>query len=180
MDAFPQKQNATQILDLVRASPKDAGVLKLIVLRLPGEERRTPQKAILSAHNGVEGDRWSLKPKANPLSQVSVMNARFLEAIAGDAERMNLAGDNLIVDLDLSESNLPPGTRLRVGQAVIEVTELPHTGCGKFDRRYGKAALDLTNSVEGRASRLRGFYARVIRGGEIHIGDTIHKEVPDA
>jgi len=168
------------LLDLVRASRKDAGVLKLIVLRLPGEQRRTPEQAVLSSERGVEGDRWNLKPDANPLSQVSVMNARFLEAIAGDARRMDLAGDNLIIDLDLSESNLPPGTRLRIGQALIEVTNLPHTGCQKFHGRFGKAALVLVNSPEGRALRLRGLYARVVRGGEIHIGDPVSKETPHA
>jgi MOSC domain-containing protein YiiM len=167
------------ILDLVRASPKDTGALKLIVLRLPGEQRQTPAHAVLSLEHGVEGDRWHLKPDANPMSQVSVMNARFLEAIAGDAGRMNLAGDNLIVDLDLHESNLPNGTRLLVGPAVIEVTDLPHTGCKKFHGRYGKEALVLVNSPEGRALRLRGLYARVIRGGEIHVGDAVGKEIAD-
>lgn len=107
------------------------------------------------------------------------MNARFLEAIAGDAGRMNLAGDNLIVDLDLEESNLPAGTRLRVGQALIEVTNQSHTGCRKFHGRYGKEALVLVNSAEGRALRLRGLYARVMRGGEVHVGDTVHKEVAE-
>ena len=168
------------LLDLVRASPKDAGALKLIVLRLPGEQRRTPEHTVLSLEQGVEGDRWNLKPEANPLSQVSVMNARFLEAIAGDAERMNLAGDNLIVDLDLHENNLPAGTRLRIGSAVIEVTDYPHTGCKKFHGRYGKEALVLVNSPEGRALRLRGLYARVIRRGEIHVGDSVCKETSHA
>ena len=172
-------QDTLQILNAVKASPKDAGVLKLIVLRLPGEQRSTPRQARLIAERGVEGDRWNLKSDANPLAQVSVMNTRFLEAIAGDGERMTLAGDNLIVDLDLSDSNLPAGTRLRVGAAVIELTGHPHTGCAKFDRRYGKTMLDLTNSVEGRALRLRGVYARVVRGGEIHVGDSVRKETVD-
>jgi len=168
------------ILDSVRASPKNNGVLKLIVLRLPNEQRRTPSRAIVNLANGVEGDRWSLKPNANPLSQVSVMNARFLEAIAGSADRMNLAGDNLIVDLDLQESNLPIGTRLRVGQAVIEVTDSPHTGCSKFERRYGKAMRDLANSPEGMALRLRGLYARVVHEGEVRLGDPVTKELAHA
>ena len=173
-------QDNAHHLDLVRASPKDAGVLKLIVLRLPGENRRTPAHAVLSSEQGVAGDRWNLKPNANPLSQVSVMNARFLEAIAGDATRMDLAGDNLIVDLNLSEANLPVGARLRIGPTVIEVTDLPHTGCKKFHGRYGKEALVLVNSPEGRALRLRGLYARIIHGGEIHVGDPVDKEPPHA
>jgi MOSC domain-containing protein YiiM len=104
------------------------------------------------------------------------MNARFLEAIAGSGDRMNLAGDNLIVDLDLQESNLPLGTRLRIGQAVIEVTDRPHTGCSKFERRYGNAMRDLTNSPEGMALRLRGLYARVVHEGEVRLGDSVTKE----
>jgi MOSC domain-containing protein YiiM len=173
-------QDTRQILSAVKASPKDAGVLKLIVLRLPDEQRRTPPQALVSVSHGVEGDRWNLKADANPLSQISVMNARYLEAIAGDTGRMSLAGDNLIVDLDLCESNLPAGTRLRIGQAVIEVTDSPHTACSKFERRYGKAMGDLTNSPEGRALRLRGLYARVIHGGEVRLGDSVHKEAPVA
>lgn len=168
------------IVDLVHNSPKDGGVLKLIVLRLPNEQRHTPPQAILSTGDGVGGDRWNLKANANPLSQISVMNARFLEAIAGATDRLTLAGDNLVVDLDLRESNLPAGARLRIGQAVIEVTDLPHTGCSKFERRYGKAMLDLANSPEGRALRLRGLYARVIQGGEVRLGDTVHKETSHA
>jgi MOSC domain-containing protein YiiM len=173
-------QDIVDILDHVKASPKDGGVLKLIVLRLPNEQRHTPPQAILSTADGVGGDRWKLKANANPLSQISVMNARFLEAIAGETDRMDLAGDNLIVDLDLRENNLPAGARLHIGPAVIEVTDLPHTGCSKFERRYGTAMLDLANSPEGRALRLRGLYARVIQGGEIRLGDTVHKETSHA
>jgi MOSC domain-containing protein YiiM len=164
------------IIEYVRASPKDNGLLKLLVLRLPNDRRQTPSQVTLSVSKGVEGDRWNLKPDANPLSQISVMNARFLEAVAGDKERMDLAGDNLIIDLDLHESNLPVGTRLRVGSAVIEVTDLPHTGCIKFERRYGKAMRDLADTSEGLALRLRGLYARVIQEGEVRLGDIISKE----
>jgi MOSC domain-containing protein YiiM len=169
-------ENARDILDRVRASPKDKGALKLIVLRMANEQRRTPSEATLSLANGVEGDRWSLKPNPNLLSQVSLMSARFLEVIAGGAERMSLAGDNLTVDLDLSENNLPPGTRLRIGEAMIEVTDYPHTACAKFERRYGKVARDLSDTAEGCALRLRGVFARVVRGGVVRLGDAVAKE----
>ena len=173
-------QDGTRILDIVDASPKDIGVLKGIVLRLSGGQRATPQRAVISLQNGVEGDRWSLKRNANPLSQVSLMNARFLEVIAEHPDRMSLAGDNLIVDFDISQANLPAGTRLRIGQAVIEVTDLSHTACKKFHGRYGTEATDLANSAEGMSRRLRGVYARVIRGGEVHVGDGVRKEASNS
>jgi MOSC domain-containing protein YiiM len=171
---------AQRLINLVQGSPKDGGVLKLIVLRLPNEQRQTPPQATLTVEHGLAGDRWSLKTNSDPLAQVSVMNSRFLEAIAGETKRMNLAGDNLIVDLDLHQDNLPTGTRLRIGQALLEITDSPHTGCKKFERRYGKVAMDITYTPEGAAMRLRGLLARVIQGGEVQIGDTIHKETPHA
>jgi MOSC domain-containing protein YiiM len=164
------------ILDFVRASPRDNGALKLIVLRLPDEGRKTLEQATLSTERGVTGDQWGLKAHTNTGRQISVINARFLGAIAGSSERMPLSGDNLVVDLDLHEDNLPAGTRLWVGSALTEVTDHPHTGCVKFERRYGKEMLDLTYSPEGRALRLRGLFVRVIQGGEVCVGDIVRKE----
>jgi MOSC domain-containing protein YiiM len=86
-----------------------------------------------------------------------------------------LAGDNLIVDLDLSEANIPIGQRLQVGQAVLEVTDLPHTGCSKFVERFGPDAVRYINAAERRALRLRGLYARVLKAGTVQIGDTVQK-----
>ena len=161
-------------------SPKDGGILKHIVLRLPNEQRATPSQAVLTCTGGVIGDTWGAKPGRSTDRQISVINSRFLEAIAGTTDRMPSSGDNLIVDLDLHVNNLPVGARLRAGEAVLEVTNHPHTGCVKFERRYGKAALDLTNTPEGLAARLRGLLVRVIQGGEVRVGDTIHKEAPHA
>lgn len=165
-----------RLLELAGSSPKDGGVLERIVLRLPGEERRVLSEAALSPESGVGGDRWSLGPDADPSAQVSLINARFLAAISGGNGRGDLSGDNLVVDLDLHEENLPAGTRLRVGQVVIEVTAHPHTGCSKFERHYGKPANDLTKSPDGRAQRLRGLYARVIQTGIVRVGDRVRKE----
>jgi MOSC domain-containing protein YiiM len=172
--------DAQALLNAARSSPQDAGVLKHIVLRLPNEQRATPLQAVLTRTGGVIGDNWGAKAGRSTDRQISVINSRFLEAIAEDAERMALSGDNLVVDLDLHQDNLPVGARLRIGEAVLEVTDHPHTGCVKFERRYGKAALDLTNTPEGLAARLRGLLARVIQEGDIRPGDPIHKEAPHA
>jgi MOSC domain-containing protein YiiM len=168
------------LIDLARSSPKDGGILKHIVLRLPNEQRATPTQAWLTNNGGVIGDNWGAKAGRSTDRQISVINSRFLAAIAENTERMPLSGDNLIVDLNLHEDNVPVGARFRIGEAVLEVTGHPHTGCVKFEKRYGKAALDLTNTPEGLAARLRGLLARVIHEGEVQIGDTIHKEAPHA
>jgi len=172
--------DARALLDAARGSPKDRGIVKHIVLRLPNEQRAIPPQARLTCTGGVIGDNWGTKAGRSTDRQISVINSRFLQAIAEGAERMALSGDNLVVDLDLHQDNLPAGARLRIGEVVLEVTNHPHTGCAKFERRYGKAALDLTNTPEGLAARLRGLLARVIQGGEVQIGDTIHKETPHA
>lgn len=159
-------------------SPKDAGKLELIILRLANGEHRTPEKALVSEKGGLEGDRWSSKSPANPMAQVSLINSRLLELIAGGRDRMSLAGDNLVVDLDLSRSSLPPGSRLRVGNAVLELTDYPHKGCVKFERLFGKEARALVDSPEGQSLRLRGVYARVVSGGAVRVGDAVGKAPP--
>ena len=106
---------------------------------------------------------------------LTLMNVRTAGLVAGDLDRRPLAGDQLFVDLNLGEDNLPPGTQLELGSAVIEVTEIPHTGCGKFIARFGIEAQKFVNSDVGRKFNLRGINARVIVGGEVRVGDTIAK-----
>ena len=171
---FSVAQIATQMSQLAE-SPQDLGVLEYIVLRLPDEQRASPQEAEVSPDGGLEGDRWARPKSPNPGAQISVMNSRFLRIIAVDDVRMSLAGDNLLVDLDLSEENLPAGTRLQIGTATFEVTDVPHTGCKKFQRRYGKDALEVVNAETHRSKRLRGLFIRTIQAGEIQVGDSIRK-----
>ena len=165
-------------LDHIAASPKDAGPLALIVRRPRAEVREVVQEGILSLADGLVGDRWraGMGPGDHaPDTQITIMNARLAALIAQDDQRWPLAGDQLYVDLDLSQQNLPPGTRLSVGSAVLEVVAEPHTGCRKFVARFGLDAMKFVNSPTGRQMNLRGIYAKVVQAGTIRQGDVVAK-----
>lgn len=169
-------------LHAVRASPADDGVLEMIVRRPQVDAREAVNEAQLDRLQGVVGDGWRARALADephaapdPATQLTLMNARAIQLIAQDRERWSLAGDQLFVDLDLSADNLPAGTRLRLGGAVIEVSAEPHTGCRKFVSRYGLAAMKFVNSEIGRRLNLRGLNARVIEDGVVRVGDRIRK-----
>jgi len=169
-------------LDEIRRSPRDAGALKMIVRRPDVGVREELEAGELDVAGGLVGDTWRsrksrLTPDGSPHpdTQLNVMNARVAALLAQDERRWSLAGDQLFIDLDLSEGNLPAGTRLALGSAVIEVTPQPHTGCGKFISRFGVDAATLVNSPLGRDLNLRGINAKVIEGGRIKVGDVARK-----
>jgi hypothetical protein len=154
----------------------DHGRLAAIFVRPATDERKELHTAVLSVVEGVCGDRWQ---GTDPRTQITLMNVSVLDCLArGDRSRWSQAGDQLIVDLDLSEQNLPVGQRLAVGDALVEVTDEPHTGCRKFTERYGGDALAFINARERRHLRLRGCYVKVLKGGAVQTGDAIVK-VPD-
>jgi len=170
-------------LATIRQSPKDIGVLKLIVRRPQTETREVLDEGQLDPAHGLVGDNWRARgsngtpdKSANPEMQLNLMNARVIELLAPDQARWPLAGDQLFVDLDLSERNLPPGTRLALGTAVIEVTAPPHLGCQKFSARYGVDAMKFVNSPTGRELHLRGINAKVVQPGVIRVGDLVKKQ----
>ena len=171
-----------QSLDHIREAPADGGTVELIAVRPAVDEREILTEAQLDLEEGIIGDSWRARGSsstpdgsANPVAQVTLMNARAAAAIAGDRDRWALAGDQIYVDLDLSLLNLPAGSRIQVGSAVLEFSEAPHTGCAKFSARFGNDALRFVNSPLGRELRLRGANCRVVVGGVVRPGDTISK-----
>ena len=169
-------------LEDIRQSPTDAGVLALIVRRPQVEAREVLEVGELDQFEGLVGDNWKIRGSsqtadgsAHPDMQLNIMNARVIALLAQQKERWALAGDQLYMDLDLSAENVPPGTRLSLGEAVIEVTDQPHTGCKKFAARFGLDALKFISSPVGKQLQLRGINAKVIRSGAIRIGDTVKK-----
>jgi hypothetical protein len=169
-------------LGQVRDSPQDGGRLVLIVSRPAIGERERPAEAVLDKAAGLAGDNWLTRGStstpdgsADRQRQVTVMNARVAELVAGGTDRMALAGDQLYLDLDLSVGNLPPGSLLAVGQAVLEVSDAPHLGCAKFVERFGAEAMRFVNSRLGRQLRLRGMNARVVVPGAVRLGDLAAK-----
>jgi hypothetical protein len=166
----------------IRLSPKDRGTVRLIVVRPSSGERRVLQQAELSPEGGVEGDRWLTTAwrklpdgSPDPAIQVTLMNSRCIDLIAGEQCFWPLAGDNLFVDLDLSMENLPVGIRLAIGNCILEIAQPPHNGCDKFMHRFGADAVKFVNSVEGKAFRLRGAHARVVKAGIVTVGDAISR-----
>lgn len=153
-------------------APTDAGCVALIVRRPATDARETPDRVELSPEHGVPGDGWSLNPNRNPGYQITVIR-RDVAMLLANGQAPEIAGDNLFVDLDLSDANLPAGTRLRIGDAVVEVTPLPHNGCAKFRARFGADALAFVQAKETRHLNLRGIHFRVIEGGEVSVGSPI-------
>ena len=169
-------------LEEIRQSPRDAGELKMIVRRPDLGAREELQTGDLDIVQGLVGDTWQSRSSRrtadgspHPDMQLNLMNTRVVALVAQDPSRWALAGDQLFVDLDLSEANLPAGTRLAIGSAVIEVTAEPHTGCAKFVSRFGVDAMQFVNSPLGRELHLRGINARVITAGRIRVGDMARK-----
>jgi hypothetical protein len=162
----------------IERSPRNGGPLRLIVRRPRAGAREVLDEAQLDVTVGLVGDTWSTragsrgrKPSPDPDTQLNIMNARAIALVAHSEDRWPLAGDQLYLDLDLTDDNLPPGTRLALGSSVIEVTAEPHTGCRKFAERFGVDATKFVNSKEGRRLHLRGIHAKVVQSGTIRVGD---------
>jgi len=162
-------------LDHVRESPREVGTLEMIVGRPAVDERVLLASGELHVDRGLVPDRWSRGSKPNPKAQLTVMNARAAQLVAGDRSRWALAGDQLYADFDLSPENIPPGTRLAIGSAVIEVSDQPHLGCEKFAARFGRTAREFANSPEGTSVSFRGINTRVVQSGTVHVGDAVRK-----
>jgi MOSC domain-containing protein YiiM len=172
-------------LAAIRGAPRDVGTVELIVRRPTPEEREVVAEAHLDPAAGLVGDNWLERGSratedgsAHPDMQLTMMSARAAALIARTRDRWPLAGDQLYVDLDLSAVNLPPGTLLQVGTATIEITDQPHTGCGKFVKRFGLDAMRFVNTQVGRELNLRGIYARILTAGTVRTGDAIRKVPP--
>lgn len=170
----------------VRRSPTDQGTVELLVVRPAVDERIVADTVTADLEQGIVGDTWlergnsrTADGAADPQAQITVMNSRAARLMAGSRERMPLAGDQVYLDLDLSIDNLPPGTVLDFGEAALEVTAAPHTGCSKFAARFGVDALRLTADPDGRQLRLRGINARVVRPGVIRAGSTVRAVRPE-
>jgi len=169
-------------LDHLRGAPKDEGVVKLIVRRPQVDEREVIDEAELDPIGGLIGDSWirrgsrrTLDGSPHPDMQINIMNARVTALVAQELERWPLAGDQLYIDMDLSKENLPAGSRIAIGSAVLEVSPLPHTGCHKFVARFGLEAMQFVNSTVGKELCLRGINAKVVQGGVVKLGNKAKK-----
>ena len=184
-DTYPMHRTTEQLeqhLDHIRAAPADGGIVEMVVRRPAEDSREAVDSAELDSELGMVGDNWLERAKGyasdgpvQKYAQLTLMNSRVTHAVAVERDRWPLAGDQIYVDLDLSIENLPAGTRLQVGSAVVEISEAPHTGCDKFAGRFGAPALRFVNVGEGRERRLRGVNTEIIESGTVSVGDTVKK-----
>ena len=149
--------------------PRDAGRVTLIVRKREGGVRETLDRIVVTPQLGIPGDAWSRRAEPDREMQIAVMQTDVAGLIA-NGQPLTLFGDNLIVELDLSASSLPAGSRVRVGDATLEVTPMPHNGCRKFRARFGDDALRFVSAPELRQRNLRGIYMRVVDAGEVATG----------
>ena len=161
-----------QKLGTLPAAPRDAGRVALLVRRRPDKVRETPTRIDLGPDTGVPGDAWGRGQKPDRAAQVTVMEIDVAEMIA-NGQPLTVFGDNLFLALDLSVENLPTGSRLRLGRALLEVTAKPHNGCRKFAARFGHDALRLVANPQLRHRNLRGIYLSVVEAGEVAVGDAV-------
>ncbi len=166
----------------ILASPGNGGVVRGIVVRPAKKMRRELETAEVSLARGMYGDHWehgcwksTEDGRPHPDVQICIMNARCIDLIAQERSNWAPAGDNLFIDMDLSPENLPPGTRVGLGSAILEITDTPHNGCAQFIARYGRDACVFVNTGEGKRLRLRGIYGRVVRDGRVSVGDRVTK-----
>lgn len=169
-------------LDHILSAPKDDGVVQMLVRRPATDQREVIEGADLDTESGMSGDNWLERARGyagdgpvRKYAQLTLMNSRATDAIAVERDRWPLAGDQVYVDMDLSMENLPVGARLRVGTAVVEISEEPHTGCDKFATRFGAQALRFVNVGDGKANRLRGVNTRIVESGAVSTGDVVKK-----
>ncbi|MBL8099748.1 MAG: MOSC domain-containing protein [Anaerolineales bacterium] len=169
-------------IDEIKDSPKDNGVLEMIVRRPETETREIINAGEINLENGLAGDNWKARGNdhtpdgsADPEAQITLMNSRVIQLLSGDKENWQWAGDQLFVDMDLGIENLPPHSRIQVGSVILEISAKPHTGCKKFSGRFGIEALEFISTPLGKALRMRGVNAKVIQAGEIKVGDVVKK-----
>ncbi len=169
-------------IDEIKDSPKDNGVLEMIVRRPETETREIINFAEINLETGLEGDNWKARGSsampdgsADPEAQITLMNSRVIQLLSGDKENWQWAGDQLFVDMDLGIENLPPHSRIQIGSAILEISATPHTGCKKFSGRFGVEALAFISTPLGKALRMRGVNAKVIQAGKIKVGDAVKK-----
>ena len=182
MSDLKSLQDMESCLEHIRGAPAGEGRVEMIVIRPETDQRLIAEAGELDIELGLVGDNWLARGdkhtedgSADPGRQLTLMNSRAIAAITDSEDRWPDAGDQFFVDFDVSTANIPPGTRLAIGEAEVEVTELPHLGCAKFGARFGKPANQFVNSDLGKSLNLRGINARIVKAGMVSRGDAIRK-----
>ncbi|MGJ8650411.1 MAG: MOSC domain-containing protein [Opitutaceae bacterium] len=175
-------RNYDTAIQLAHTAPVGSGRVDYLINRPSEGVHELVDSLYLDVENGIEGDRWKetawlrLPDGApDPRVQVSLTNTRVMQCFTGtEADAVFRCGDNIYTDLNLTETHLPVGTLLQIGEAVIEVSDVVNDACGKFAQRFGAEAFQAVRAPTNVGLRLRGLFARIRQSGRVQCGDTLH------
>lgn len=166
----------------IRAAPRDDAPIEMLCFRPARNQRRMVPDLTLTADRGIPGERWLKAPwltlpdgRPDPRIQVSILPKRVMDAVWLDRAGTVHPGDPIVADIETSYDSLPVGTRLRAGNAVLEVSDAFNDGCVKWKVRYGAAAKDWLVTPENRPLRLRGLLCRIVQDGMVRLGDRLQR-----
>jgi len=139
-----------------------AGKVVAVNVSLEKGQRKTPVPSVkLAVEHGIEGDAhagdWHRQVSLLAMESIDKMKAMGLDVKEGDfAENITTLGVELVT--------LPIGTRMTIGETLLEVTQIGkecHTRCAIYHQ-----AGDCVMPKEG-------IFARVLTGGTIKPGDAV-------
>ncbi|MEF3048329.1 MOSC domain-containing protein [Pseudotabrizicola sp. L79] len=169
-------------LPQVLAAPKTDARIDGLCFRPAFNQRQFPDSLTLTRDQGVPGERWLTAPwmklpdgSPDPRIQVSILPLRVMDLVWRDREGQPHPGDTIVADLDMSEANLPAGTLLQAGTAVVRVSDAFNDACVKWKVRYGKDAKDWVKAPGHPPLRLRGVLCSVEQDGIVRLGDRLRK-----
>ena len=168
----------TAALPHIAAAPKTDAPIAVLCFRPGLNQRLFPSSLTLTRAEGIPGERWLTMPwlrlddgSPDPRIQVSILPQRVLDLMWRDRTATAHPGDTIVADLDCGIANLPEGTLIQTGSAVLQVSGIFNEGCIKWKARFGADARAFIDAPGHPDLRLRGVLCAVVQDGVVALTD---------